>query len=414
MRRISESWGLGVFILGLLVILGFYLLAVIVLPAAADSVHRWVLPALALIAGVSVFSLGHFSYPRVQNLKVYLAGYVTGLVVVSYVVLDVIWRPSSDGFLLGLFALSAANAVLFALVPSFLKFDTTRRVTWSIVVVETAIVLLMRFAVRMPPFGYRFAAVSYANGIAIVVTSGVVFFALRMVPDRFHLPGIIAGYAVLLYAGFLATFVILPAGIGASLTFVFLPAYLAVGAIVHGFARMEHRAAYDPLLQVYNREYCAQVLAEQSVVCTRPPFTIVMVDIDHFKSVNDRHGHQAGDRVLFAVAQRIQQLVIPDGVVCRYGGEEMAVFFAQKVGRDVVPIMQEVRKSIEELSITHQRTQIAVTVSIGISYRYRADQDLADVVRAADKALYMCKNHGRNQIRMVRIKEPRLPVKGNS
>lgn len=409
MRRSSDSWGLGVFILSILAVVGVFLLATLVLPDADEAVDRLVLPILTAVAGAAVFFVGHFSYPRVQNLKIYLAGYVTGLVALAYVGLAVLFPGRSNGFVYGLFALAVVNAFLVSVVPQFLKYHITRTVTWVAMGSELTAILIMRFLVDWSLVPSTVAAVSTINAVALGVTAVVIFFAFALVDRGFHLQGLVAGYAVLFYGCWVAGLVWPATEEARALAFVALPAYLTVAAVLHWFARIEHRASYDPLLQIYNRDYCAGVLSEQSPVSTRPPFALAMIDIDHFKKVNDTYGHQAGDHVLFSVAQRIQKTVVPEGVVCRYGGEEIAVFFPRHTGRQVIPRLQDVRRQIEEMELVHRGKRISVTVSIGVSYRYLAHQRLEDVVRAADKALYMCKNHGRNQIRMVRIKE-REPI----
>jgi diguanylate cyclase (GGDEF)-like protein len=131
----------------------------------------------------------------------------------------------------------------------------------------------------------------------------------------------------------------------------------------------------------------------------------MMIDIDHFKQVNDTYGHQAGDRILFSVAQTVQKMVVPEGIVCRYGGEELIVFFPGRTGRDIIRLAQRLRALLEGKETTFKRHHIGVTISIGLSDRRSPRQSLANVVRAADKALYIAKENGRNQIRFVRLKE---------
>ena len=405
MRRRTDSWGLGILILSVLGVAGVFVLSLLVIPQAAPAVRRWVLPLITGLGGVAVLTVGHFSYPRVQNLKIYLAGYVTGLVALSYLVFGVLLPAPDTGFILGLFVLSMVNAFLIATVPAFLKYRPTRIATWITVGAELAVVLIMRFAVDWGHVPAEFPVVGAPTAVALALTAIVVFLSVILVGPGFHLRGTIAGYAVLLLGSWVAAFVWPATTAAAATAFAVFPTYLTIGGVIHWFARIEHRASYDPLLQIYNRDYCTQILAEQSAISTRPPFTIAMIDIDHFKAVNDTHGHQAGDLLLFSVAQKIQQIVVPEGVVCRYGGEEIAVFFPKSEGRTVVPRLQKVRAEIESMEVVHRGTPISVTVSIGVSYRYRTQQRLEDVVRAADKALYMCKNHGRNQIRMVRIKD---------
>jgi len=231
-------------------------------------------------------------------------------------------------------------------------------------------------------------------------------------PQSFYLRGAFSGLAIL--AG--GTWVLVPVldALGyaqVSPRFVALlyagvaPLFLVVSLLAHILARMEHRVSYDPLLQIYNRQYCNQVVAEQSSVVTRPPLAIMMIDIDHFKQVNDTYGHQAGDRILFAVAQTVQKSVVPEGVVCRYGGEELIVFIPGRTGRDIVPLAQRLRGTIEQMETTIKTKRISVTVSVGISDRRSARVQVAHVIHAADKALYVAKENGRNQVRFVRIRE---------
>ena len=94
-----------------------------------------------------------------------------------------------------------------------------------------------------------------------------------------------------------------------------------------------------------------------------PPFAVAMVDIDHFKNVNDTYGHQAGDAVLHSVAQTLLRTLSPQGTVCRYGGEELAVFFPQKKTSEVVPLMERAREEIEKSKTESGKKRISVTIS---------------------------------------------------
>jgi diguanylate cyclase (GGDEF)-like protein len=185
-----------------------------------------------------------------------------------------------------------------------------------------------------------------------------------------------------------------------SVLFVLVTLYLIVGIIVHWFFRIENRISYDPLLQIYNRNYCSKIIEEQSNIKTIPPLGIAMVDIDHFKKVNDTYGHLAGDRVLYQVAQIILRGVIPEGIACRYGGEEIIVFFPNKKTRDILSTMENLRSSIEEIKIPiKKKKKITVTVSCGISHREALSQSIMEVISTADKALYRAKKGGRNKVK---------------
>ena len=169
--------------------------------------------------------------------------------------------------------------------------------------------------------------------------------------------------------------------------------------MIHWFSRMDHRVSYDPLLQIYNREYCSKIISEQSALNSAPPFTVVMVDIDHFKNVNDTYGHQAGDEVLYTIAQTVSKGVGPQGIACRYGGEELAVFFPQQTSKTVVKIMEKVRLDIEKVVTKSGNKKISVTISCGVAQRDDNQQSVEVILQAADKALYRAKKGGRNQVK---------------
>jgi diguanylate cyclase (GGDEF)-like protein len=124
-----------------------------------------------------------------------------------------------------------------------------------------------------------------------------------------------------------------------------------------------------------------------------------MIDIDHFKNVNDTWGHQAGDTVLYNIAQTIVNTVSPAGIACRYGGEEIIVFFPGMTTKDILETAEEVRTAVEKQKIQFGKKKISVTVSCGVSCREENSQEVVEVISAADKALYKAKEEGRNQVR---------------
>jgi diguanylate cyclase (GGDEF)-like protein len=148
-----------------------------------------------------------------------------------------------------------------------------------------------------------------------------------------------------------------------------------------------------------------QILNERSKLNCTPPFAIAMVDIDHFKKVNDTYGHQTGDVVLHAVAQAVKHAVLPDGVLCRYGGEELVVFFSQQTAVEIRSIMEETREAVERTRIKSGKNTLSITISAGISHRASMTQSLSDVVAAADRALYKAKEGGRNQVKVAKTPE---------
>lgn len=152
------------------------------------------------------------------------------------------------------------------------------------------------------------------------------------------------------------------------------------------------------------------------------PFAVAMVDVDHFKSVNDTHGHAVGDQVLRMVAGPLEE-VGEEGRAYRYGGEEFAILFGGRTAADVLPTLEAMRASVARDRFTlrgadrprrrpkqpHRRagtTEIAVTVSIGVAQRAAGDSDPAAVVTRADAALYRAKQGGRDRIEAGRAGRP--------
>ncbi len=155
----------------------------------------------------------------------------------------------------------------------------------------------------------------------------------------------------------------------------------------------------DPLTQVGNRQYFDDTLTRAIVRASENgvPLTLLMVDIDYFKRVNDEFGHQMGDDVLRLVATRLKSSV-RDGEIARYGGEEFAVVLYNKSLQIGKLIAERIRVAIEsaEMKVRSTNTPIGrVTVSIGAA-EYKPRLSSADLIRNADEALYAAKRRGRN------------------
>jgi len=178
----------------------------------------------------------------------------------------------------------------------------------------------------------------------------------------------------------------------------------ALALIGHWWSHLHHQIAFDPLLRIYNRDYCQKILSQKNPLYRTSPFTLAMVDIDHFKKVNDTHGHQAGDAVLVEVAQHVWKCVGRKGVVCRYGGEELIVFLPGRYLKESLVLLELIRSTIEKKVIPFAGKKIKVTVSQGVTQREKKSQTLEQLLEAADTALYRAKKGGRNQVRAGRIK----------
>ena len=139
---------------------------------------------------------------------------------------------------------------------------------------------------------------------------------------------------------------------------------------------------------------------------TNSPLALLLVDVDHFKSVNDSHGHLIGDEVLRALATELRQQVRESDVVGRFGGEEFTVLLPRTDAAGACRIAERLRSSAGGLSVATADARIRVTVSIGVAVFDEHGRDLFELLAAADVALYKAKDAGRNQVRVYAAPDP--------
>jgi diguanylate cyclase (GGDEF)-like protein len=162
----------------------------------------------------------------------------------------------------------------------------------------------------------------------------------------------------------------------------------------------------DPLTQLFNYRHFSHVLAQEIERSQRTlqPTTLIMLDIDHFKKVNDEWGHEQGNRALKLIASCIVNNVRKLDIACRYGGEEFAIILP---GSDIMTsarVAERIRASIETTPLditleTGKQQRISLTTSAGIStYHGNKDPSTSNIVEAADEQLYLAKQQGRNRI----------------
>jgi diguanylate cyclase (GGDEF)-like protein len=161
------------------------------------------------------------------------------------------------------------------------------------------------------------------------------------------------------------------------------------------FAQVHQLATTDGLTGVYNRRHFNELARRQVSIARRNhrPLAAMMVDIDHFKKVNDTYGHGTGDEVIRAVAQTLQGRIRDPDVMCRYGGEEFAVIMSEVHG-DALEIADRLRATVA----AHAVGEVRVTVSIGVA-ELKPDDDLEGLLARADEALYAAKAAGRDRVR---------------
>jgi len=147
----------------------------------------------------------------------------------------------------------------------------------------------------------------------------------------------------------------------------------------------------------WQREADAEVARAQRI---GSPLALLLVDVDHFKRVNDSHGHLIGDEVLRALATELRQQVRESDVVGRFGGEEFTVLLPRTDGAGAYGIAERLRANAARLSVAAADARINVTVSIGVAVLGQHGNDLFELLAAADVALYRAKDAGRDQVRI--------------
>ena len=159
---------------------------------------------------------------------------------------------------------------------------------------------------------------------------------------------------------------------------------------------LQHQATHDALTGVQNRGKITEVLVKR--VEEKAPLGVIMLDVDRFKSVNDTHGHAAGDAVLIAIAQRLSRAVGEKDSLGRYGGEEF-VIVSQREPEDLANFAESLREIIATKPIEATNLYLKVSASFGV-----ASRDLSFdcpghlILKAADEALYQAKHAGRNRV----------------
>ena len=162
---------------------------------------------------------------------------------------------------------------------------------------------------------------------------------------------------------------------------------------------LKRKASIDGLTRLWNRTAIMELLSSEIDRTLRGgELSVAMIDIDHFKNVNDSLGHQAGDAVLAEVATRIRAAVRNFDSVGRFGGEEFLALFCACGTGDAKTICERIRGTIASTPIAAQGGAISVTASIGLATFDPAMHDLTLLVGAADAALYRAKNTGRNRV----------------
>ncbi len=168
-----------------------------------------------------------------------------------------------------------------------------------------------------------------------------------------------------------------------------------------GLAGME--GGRDPLTRALNRRFLSSILSREIgfANANHTPLSVLLLDVDHFKRINDTHGHPIGDEVLRQVAEAVTENVRPSDFVFRYGGEEFLIVLVETSLRQAATIAERMRQALATKAITASGLEpFHVTVSIGAA-EHGGHPDENYLVKEADNALYRAKQNGRNRVEIA-------------
>lgn len=165
-------------------------------------------------------------------------------------------------------------------------------------------------------------------------------------------------------------------------------------------AHQQVLAITDPLTNLYNRRGFYELARHEMERSRRfgSPLVVMMADIDHFKRVNDTHGHSVGDQVLQELAQRLRNTLREADLICRYGGEEFCILLPESDLQNGYSAAERVRLTISETPFRIEQLQLPITISVGVTRLESPQQTLEELIEQADEALLHAKAFGRNRV----------------
>lgn len=161
---------------------------------------------------------------------------------------------------------------------------------------------------------------------------------------------------------------------------------------------LREEAIRDPLTNLFNRRYLHETMIRELHICKREKkeLCVIMMDIDHFKKINDKYGHSVGDQFLIALADLIKDYARGSDIACRYGGEEFLLVMPGANARAAARRAEEIRKKCAEIHIPHGSKKLNITLSLGVAGYPAHAKDTQEIIVKADQALYLSKSSGRN------------------
>ncbi len=177
-------------------------------------------------------------------------------------------------------------------------------------------------------------------------------------------------------------------------------------------SELRSQAIKDPLTDLFNRRYLDETFDRELARAAREsyPVCVIMLDIDHFKKVNDTYGHEAGDFILKALAKTLSARNRRGDFVCRFGGEEFVVVMPNLAVDTAYKRAEDLRTALNSLYVPYGRFNLTITISMGIASYPANGENRESVLRAADRAMYAAKKAGRDHILTYDVLQSQRPT----
>ncbi|MCK4905334.1 diguanylate cyclase [bacterium] len=330
------------------------------------------------------------SFPHVPNLKISFLGYlfmISGMLYAFRLANAPYFKDF--GHITPMYFLVMFNLLLISIVPGFLRRETNRLVCAIATSMELGLVmLLLEKGSVIFNFTLLHGVWIFPLCTAIIITS---WFFSR---NNYGLGGGISGLACYYTFGHIFRNTAIE-----NIIWLSTPLLLSIIILYNWLTRLSYRVSYDPVLNIYTRGFCNNIIHGHANINMGSKFSVAMLDIDHFKRINDTYGHEMGDRVLHNIAQVVRGYAMPRGITCRYGGEELAIFFPHTKLYKAVAISERIHKAVGKVTIpVAKNKKETLTISIGVATNYKGESILQTLKRA-DDALYRAKEGGRNQVK---------------
>jgi diguanylate cyclase (GGDEF)-like protein len=381
-----------------------------------------------IVLSAFMFLIALVSYPKIYKFKILLSSYALLAFFICYLIVSNatansigigdfkvdFWRDGSRFTLKFLITVLSLNLLATVLSQSTMNYNKGKNIAITMFFVNIAVCFFAfvliegnYFIDRTTKTGFlKFAGdfVDLFNRYALPVNF-IMFMCMAVlsvfnIEEEHNYGSIIMALASLNFY-LLIPLIFTPNGVGYYKFKLMLPIMaiiIIIGIFVHWMSCLHHKAHYDPLLKIYNRQHMDSIISGVADVKMGNSFSVLMCDIDHFKDVNDTYGHAAGDEVLFRIAQIIRDSSLPEGVVCRYGGEEIIVFLRGKTDEEAKSKAEKIRKAVKKESVKYKNKTIKVTMSIGLASTDKGLESFKKMIKIADDNVYKAKKRGRDRV----------------